>query len=119
MQTIATPLNFLDKKNPDFNKLHNVIDSLFKQLRKEGVGSESKHSEIITKDNENQLWAANVLGFVSPTALLQSVFFYNEKKFCLRGGQEHRELTYTPTGSLDIYGECMQESAGRPCTNAI
>ncbi len=71
--------NFLDKKNPLFNKLHNVIDNLFKQLRKEGVGSESKHTEIIIKDEENQLWAANVLGFVSPTALLQTVLLQWEQ----------------------------------------
>ena len=87
--------NFLDRKNPAFNKLHTVLDNHFKGLRKDGVGSESKHSEIITKEEENQLWCAKVLGLETPKALLQTVFYYNGKNFCLRGGQEHRDFKFS------------------------
>ena len=54
--------HFLDKGNSAFLKLHNVIDNHFKALRKEGVGSESKHTEIITKEEENKLWTGGILG---------------------------------------------------------
>ena len=85
--------NFLDKNNRAFRKLHNVIDNHFKALRKEGVGNDSKHTEIITKEEENKLWESGVLGLAtSPKALLRAVFFYNGKNFCLRGGAEHRCL---------------------------
>lgn len=84
--------NFLDKTNPSYKKLHNVIDNRFKELTKEGVGCESKHTEIITKDEENLLWASGVLGLDTPRALLNAVFYYSGKNFCLRGGQEHRDL---------------------------
>ena len=65
----------------------------FKALRKEGVGSKSKHTEIVTKEEENKLWESGVLGLATtPKALLRAVFYYNGKNFCLRGGAEHRGL---------------------------
>ena len=85
--------HFLNKGNSAFLKLHNVIDNHFKALRKEGVGSEAKHTEIITKEEENKLWTGGILGLtLSPKALLRTIFFYNGKNFCLRGGAEHRGL---------------------------
>ena len=50
--------NFLDKSNLHFIKLHNAIDNVFMQLRKDGDGSRSKQAEIVTKVEENQLWEA-------------------------------------------------------------
>ena len=41
---------------------------------------------------ENQLWESGVLGIDNPTSLLRAVFFSNGKNFCLRGGNEHRNL---------------------------
>ena len=84
--------NFLDRSDMHFIKLHNAIDNVFKQLHKDGIGSGSKHAEIVTKVEENQLWEAGVLGTTDPKTLLHTVFYLNGKNFCLRGGQEHREL---------------------------
>ena len=77
--------NVLDKSNHAFKKLHNVIDNLFKEL------SKAKHTEIVTKEEENLLWSSGVLGTHTPKALLNAVFYSNGKNFCLRGGQEHRD----------------------------
>ena len=33
-----------------------------------------------------------MLGTHNPLSLFCAVFFYNGKKFCLRGGEEHRSL---------------------------
>ena len=84
--------NFLDKTSPTFFQLHTVIDNQFKELRQQGVGSESKHAEIISKEEEDMLWKSGVMGTHSPQALFNAVFFFNGKNFCLRGGQEHRGL---------------------------
>ena len=84
--------NFLDKTNPIFKPLHAVLDNLFKSLRKEGVGCNSKHAEIITKEEESMLWGSNVINLSHPKGLLRAVFYYNGKNFCLRGGVEHRYL---------------------------
>ena len=84
--------NFLEKTSPTFFQLHTVIDNHFKELRQQGVGSESKHAEIISKEEEDMLWKSGVMGTHSPQALFNAVFFFNGKNFCLRGGQEHRGL---------------------------
>ena len=84
--------NFLDKKDTRFKRLHTVLDNHFKQLRKDGVGCEPKHSEVITKEEENLMWMTGILGTEAPRQLLRTVFYLNGKNFCLRGGQEHRDL---------------------------
>ena len=63
-----------------------------KSLWSSGVGVKSKYAEVITSDKEDQLWERNFLNVDTPLGLLQCVFFYNWKCFCLRGGQQHRDL---------------------------
>ena len=84
--------NFLDKKDPKFAKFTTTLDNLFKDLRASGVGADSKHTEGISMDEEDLLWKSEVLNVGTPLGLLRAVFFYNGKCFCLRGGQEHRDL---------------------------
>ncbi len=85
--------NILAKNNPAFSQLHNTLDGIFKKLRAEGVGATSKNAEPFTKEEENKLWKSGVMmGTDSPQALLNSIFFYNGKGCCLRGGEEHRNL---------------------------
>ena len=38
------------------------------------------------------MWDSGVLGTHLPSALLNSVFFYNGLSFVLRGWEEHRQL---------------------------
>ena len=84
--------NFLDKKNPEFVDFHRSLDNLFRKLREEGVGAESKQTATITTEEENMLWDKGILNTVTPKGLFRAVFYYNGKNFVLRGGQEHREL---------------------------
>ncbi|XP_011403268.1 PREDICTED: uncharacterized protein KIAA1958-like [Amphimedon queenslandica] len=84
--------NFMDKNNGSFNVFNTTLDNLYKKLRSEGIGSASKHTEGISKEEEDQLWSSGVLNTTIPLGLLRAVFFYNGKCFCLRGGQEHRDL---------------------------
>ena len=51
-----------------------------------------KHTPIITKEEEDQLWKSKEMGTNTPKQLLQAVFFYAGKVFCLRGGIEQRGL---------------------------
>ena len=53
--------NFLDTKDPNFKQLHNTIDNIFKELRRQGIGSE----EGITKEDEDRLWTSNVIDPIS------------------------------------------------------
>ena len=81
-----------------------------------------KHTSIVSCEEENALWAADVLGTNNLTALLHAVFFLNGKNFCLCGGSEHRYLKlsqlqclsnpdrylYTENGSKNHSG-CLRE----------
>ena len=63
------------------------------------------------------MWAG-VLGFHSPQAFLNTMFFYNSKNFCLRGVHEHFNLqfsqihhtTYTEFGSKNHSGGIADHS---------
>ena len=84
--------NFLDKNDKDFALFTTTLDNLFKHLRKSGVGANSSHTEDISKEDEEKLWSSGVLNVDDPNSLLRAVFFTCGKCFCLRGGQEHRDL---------------------------
>ena len=68
-------LNFLDKKNPEFVDFHRSLDNLFRKLREEGVGAESKQTATITIEEENMLWDKDVLNTITPKGLFRAVFY--------------------------------------------
>ena len=47
---------------------------------------------VLSEDEENTLWKKGSISMDNPTGLLNAVFFYNGKNFCLRRGAEHRNL---------------------------
>ena len=53
--------NFLDKSDPDFTEFHRTVDNLFRRLREEGVGADSKQTASISKEEENLLWEKGIL----------------------------------------------------------
>ena len=93
MRTLS-PLcpNFLDTANQHFSSFHNALDNVFRELRSDGVGSETKEAQAFSKEEGESLWGTGVLSIENPKGLLRAVFFLNGKKFCLRGGEEHRQL---------------------------
>ena len=50
--------NFLDKHDPAFVRFQTALDNTFRQLRASGIGTESGHTEGISRDEENQLWSS-------------------------------------------------------------
>ena len=52
----------------------------------------NKHAEVLTKEEEEQLWSTGTMGPDTPTALQNAAFFVVSKMFCLWGGVEHRSL---------------------------
>ena len=49
--------------------MHAIIDAYFRQLRQSGVGAETKHTAIITKEEENSMWDEGVIGVETPELL--------------------------------------------------
>ena len=67
--------NFMDRHNPAFRRLWISINNVCRSLRADGIGAESKHTAVITKEEENKLWETRALGLKSPKSLLRTVFF--------------------------------------------
>ena len=83
----------MDNKDFKFKPFHNTLSNLSKQLLNDGVGATKKQAKVISELEEKQLWGRGVLGNHTPTSLQNSVFYYCGLFFCLRGGEEHRELS--------------------------
>ena len=46
-----------------------------------------KHAEVITKEEEDQLWREGVMNTTTPVGLQNAAFFVVGKMFCLRGAR--------------------------------
>ena len=66
---MVTP-NFLSKKDWHFRELRGTMEWTFSDLRKQGVGAEVKHTPIITKEEEDQVWKSKEMGTDTPKHLL-------------------------------------------------
>ena len=92
MTTNKVGFSLLDKADHRFRDLHNTLDTLCVSLRKKGIGATKKHAAVICPDDEIQMWESGVLGTDNPWSLARATFFVVGLHFCLRGGQEHRDL---------------------------
>ncbi len=115
--------NFMDRKDTKFRELTGALQVRFRQLRESGVGAITKHAEVITPVEEDALWEMEIIGDHNPVALQRAVFFYVGKTFCLRGGEEQRNLkvsqfvrstdpdcyTYVENGSKNKSGTNVKE----------
>ena len=77
---------------PKFREFRSAIDCVFRRLRSEGIGTEVRHAPLVTADEEEKLWESSVLNITTPKGLQRAVFYYVGKCFCIRGGQEQRNL---------------------------
>ena len=82
----------MDRQNAAFAELQGTCDRLSRELRQAGIGAAVKHAAVISATEEEQLWSSGAIGIYSPKALVRCVFYYVGKAFCIRGGQEQRDL---------------------------
>ena len=128
----ANVTSFMEKEQREcfYPRLHNAMDYHFRLLRCNGIGVERKQATVISPEQEKKMWQKGVLGVHSPKVLLQIVFFYNGKNFCLRCRQEHETLhfsqmvrnknpdryTYYEFGSKNYTGGITDKSNGKSVT---
>ena len=85
-------ITLVNGKDPVFQPLHRLLDSLFRDLHAQGIGATRRRSSTLSKDDEDRLWSMGVLGVKTPEALINAVFFHNGMFAILHGGEEHRKL---------------------------
>ncbi len=85
-------LTVFGDKDPRFARTRGSLDARMKTLTKEGVGTESKQAQPLTKEQEEKLWSLSIFSLNTGWGLTYIVFWYNCKLFGLRGGDEHRSL---------------------------
>jgi hypothetical protein len=89
----SEPANFF--ADPEFHVLQNICDTHYRKLHASGVGASTQETSVVSQDDEDKLWENGVINLTTPQGLLNAVFFYNGKNFCLRGGQEHKDLKFS------------------------
>ena len=63
-----------DPNNPAFVALHRTLENRFRQLHAKGVGTTRKQAEVLSYEEEEELWAKGVFSSASPMGLLRAVF---------------------------------------------
>ena len=82
--------------------MHQALENRYRELHADGVGTKRKQAEVISRDEEEQLWQSGILSSKSPQSLLRAVFYLNGINFVLRGGEEHRKLKISQLSFLDV-----------------
>ena len=72
--------NFLNKKDARFKPLQGTMDALFHNLHSQGLGR-IKHAEIITPEEEEQLWESGIMNSTTLKGLQNAVFHLVGKAF--------------------------------------
>ena len=102
--------NLLDKTDLRFRDLRNTLDTLCVSLRKKGLGATRKHAAVISIEDEKLMWESGVLGEDNPWCLVRAAFYVVGLHFCLRGGEEHRNLTVCQLRRFPNDGSYSSES---------
>lgn len=80
--------------HPDFRNLKTVVDNMMQEKCEKGIGLIKKKADIITEEQEKLLWENGYLGASSPIVLLHTIVWIAGVHFGLRGGDEHRRLSF-------------------------
>ena len=98
---IAGLQNQLNNDNQRMNKINFCSDFKFKKIRDSldsamKISAEKcppkKKAEIVSFEEEDELWKSKQLGSETPTQIINTLFYYNGLHFAIRGGSEHRSL---------------------------
>ena len=81
-----------------------TLDTVSVSLRKEGIGTEVKHANVISMEDEDSMWEKGVIDTTSPWALIRAAFYTVGLHFSLRGGQEHRDFKVSQLSRVPLTG---------------
>ena len=109
LETKPDAPKLFDQGNSTYRDLRRTCDSVFRQLRSDGIGADVNRTSVFTPEEEQKLWDSRILATDNPTALQRTVFFYIGKCYCIRGGDEQRNklgpsnFKRSSSGELECY----------------
>jgi hypothetical protein len=89
--------------DPGFEESRQILDAAMKKSAREGNVKCVKRAQVISKEQELQLWHENILGDRDPVQLINTLLFYLGMHLCLRAAQEHRDLEYGDKSQLTLH----------------
>ena len=78
---VEHPINFLEDDH--FHEMRQILDAKMKELSVKGLGSKKRQAEIITEEEENQLWDRNILWENNPEQLIHTIIYLIGLNFAL------------------------------------
>ena len=84
--------NFSVIKDKEFDECRKTLNGRAIVLREGGLGKKKKKADVLTLEEEEQLWTKDVLGGNNAVSLNHTMFFMLSQQFGTRGCQEHHQL---------------------------
>lgn len=81
-------LSLLDSSQKPFKDFHEAMEARCNELLKQGIGVMKKQAQIITEQQEQNLWEKEVLSLETGWGLIFAVYFYTCKVFCVGSAYE-------------------------------
>lgn len=81
-------LSLLDSSQKPFKEFHEAMEARCNELLKQGIGVMKKQAQIITEQQEQNLWEKEVLSLETGWGLIFAVYFYTCKVFCVGSAYE-------------------------------
>ncbi|XP_062586115.1 uncharacterized protein LOC134247754 [Saccostrea cucullata] len=94
-------VSFLD--DTDFVNMRSVLDAKMKELSRRGIGINRKQADIISVEQENEMWERGILGTDTAKKLVDTLLYSIGLNFALRAGQEHRNLRIGTNSQLSLH----------------
>ena len=79
------------------------LDAKMKELSRKGIGITRKQADIISAEQENEMWERGILGTDTARNLVDTLLYSIGLNFALRTGQEHRNLRVGTNSQLSLH----------------
>ena len=84
--------NFSIVRDRAFISSKQVLEGKAKILRESGKGKRPNKARQVSKEEEEELWSSEKLGYKTPESLIQTMWWLLTQHFGLRGRQEHHGM---------------------------
>ena len=96
-------LKLLD--DSEFASVHNCLDNRMKELSHEGCVQPHNQADLISVEQENDMWERHILGSSNPKQLVDTMLYLFGVHFALCAGAEHHALCVGPCSQITLHSD--------------